>query len=69
MTPFYRVQERTDRDRIAEMTALANGEAPPPADQEMTRFTTAAMHDADVLRAMAEMNLCLATPEEVSPGR
>jgi hypothetical protein len=65
VTPFYRVQERTDRERIAEMTALAAGEEPRPADPEMTRFTSAALHDADVFRALVEMNLCLATPEEV----
>lgn len=54
-----------DRARIAEMTALRNGVEPPARNSAMDRFTIAAGHDADVLRALIETSLCLALPQEV----
>lgn len=50
--------------RVAEMEALRDG--PPPApDPSMTRFTTAAIRDAELFRALLEILMCLAPPQEV----
>ena len=65
VAPFYWNQINADRYRIAEMTAMRDGLEPPPPDQRVTRFTSAAMHDADVFRGLMETVLCLATPQQV----
>ena len=65
VAPFYWNQINADRFRIAEMTALRDGVDPPPPDPQVVRFTSAAMRDADVFRAMMETVLCLATPQQV----
>jgi 2-polyprenyl-6-methoxyphenol hydroxylase-like FAD-dependent oxidoreductase len=65
VTPFYRHQVAADRVRVAEMNALMDGTPPPPPNPVAARFLAAAMHDADVFRAMLESVLCLALPQEV----
>jgi hypothetical protein len=63
--PFYRAQCAADDARIAEMAAAARGEPlPPPAGPEPA-LAAAAMHDADLFRALLETATCLAQPEEV----
>jgi 2-polyprenyl-6-methoxyphenol hydroxylase-like FAD-dependent oxidoreductase len=59
--PFYRAQVRADEARLAEMTAVASGAEPPPADP----FGVAALYDPHLFRALLETAFCLATPEEV----
>jgi flavin-dependent dehydrogenase len=54
VTPFYRNQVAADRARIAEMTELRAGLAPPAAPSVMARFVAAATRDADVFRALIE---------------
>lgn len=63
--PFHLQQVRADDARIAEMAALARGEQPPPADAGAAALGVAAMHDAEVFRALLETAFCLATPDEV----
>jgi flavin-dependent dehydrogenase len=69
VAPYYRNQVRADRHRLAEMLALRDGSAPPAPDPMMARLLAAAGTDGDVFRAFAETRMCLATPQEVSPGR
>jgi 2-polyprenyl-6-methoxyphenol hydroxylase-like FAD-dependent oxidoreductase len=63
--PYFWNQIAADRERIAEMDALRAGEEPPPADPDWSALDRAVMHDADAFRAMLELRLCLATPQEV----
>ena len=63
--PYFWNQIDADRARIAEMDALRAGHAPPPPDPRTTALERAVMHDADVFRAMLEVRMCLATPQEV----
>ena len=65
VTPFYRNQIAADRARIAEMNALSEGTIPPAPNPAIARFIKAALHDADVFRAMFETVLCVALPQEV----
>jgi 2-polyprenyl-6-methoxyphenol hydroxylase-like FAD-dependent oxidoreductase len=65
VAPFYWNQIAADRGRIAQMTALRDGVAPPAPDPHLTRFVTAAMRDADVFRGFLETITCLATPQQV----
>jgi 2-polyprenyl-6-methoxyphenol hydroxylase-like FAD-dependent oxidoreductase len=65
VAPFYRNQIAADRVRVAEMNALMEGIPPPPPNPVVSRFLAAAVHDADVYRAMLETVLCLSLPQEV----
>jgi flavin-dependent dehydrogenase len=65
VTPYYRNQIAADRTRMAQMVALRTGAPLPPPEPMSMRFLTAAMRDADVFRALLEVNLCLALPQEV----
>jgi len=63
--PYFWSQIDADRARVVEMDALRAGDAPPPPDPRTTALERAVMHDADVFRAMLEVRMCLATPQEV----
>jgi 2-polyprenyl-6-methoxyphenol hydroxylase-like FAD-dependent oxidoreductase len=63
--PFVRNQLAADRARIAEMAALREGSAPPPADPRSRAIGAAMMRDPEIFRAMVELNMCLALPPEV----
>jgi flavin-dependent dehydrogenase len=65
VTPFYRTQIAADRARVAEMRALEEGQPPPSPDPVMTRLLFAASQDADVLRGVIEIAMCLSLPHEV----
>ena len=65
VTPFYRTQIAADRARVAEMNALEAGLPPPPPDPVMARLLFAASQDADVLRGVLELAMCVALPQEV----
>jgi 2-polyprenyl-6-methoxyphenol hydroxylase-like FAD-dependent oxidoreductase len=65
VTPFYRSQLATDRIRIAEMNALADGTPLPAPHPVLSKFFAAAYRDADVFRAMVESYTCLTPLEEV----
>lgn len=65
VTPYYRNQIAADRTRIAQMDALRAGGPLPPPHPATARFLTAAMRDPVVYRALLEINLCLALPQEV----
>jgi 2-polyprenyl-6-methoxyphenol hydroxylase-like FAD-dependent oxidoreductase len=65
VTPYYRHQLVADRARVAEMNAIRQALPPPPGDPVMGRFLAAAMHDADVFRALLETVTCLALPAQV----
>jgi hypothetical protein len=65
VTPFYRNQIAADRARIAEMNALSEGTPPPAPNPAIARLAKAALHDADVFRAMLETVLCVALPQDV----
>ncbi|MCA6125261.1 FAD-dependent monooxygenase [Bradyrhizobium sp. WSM 1704] len=65
VAPFYRNQIAADRARIAEMNALEQG-LPMPAPNPVTaRLLAAAGEDADVLRGVIEIAMCLALPQDV----
>ncbi|MDN5004863.1 hypothetical protein QY048_28825 [Bradyrhizobium sp. WYCCWR 12677] len=63
--PFYRNQIAADRVRIAEMNALEAGMPMPAPNPVMAKLLLAATEDADVLRGMVEIALCVALPQEV----
>jgi hypothetical protein len=64
--PFYREQCAADDARIAEMAAVVRGEpVSAPADGRPAALAAGAMHDADLLRALAESTTCLAHADEV----
>lgn len=65
VTPFYRNQLAADRARIAEMDAIRAGTQPPPPDPRQVALLTAAMHDPEVFRGLAEILTCLALPQQV----
>jgi 2-polyprenyl-6-methoxyphenol hydroxylase-like FAD-dependent oxidoreductase len=63
--PFYRNQIAADRARIAEMSALEEG-LPMSAPNPITaKLLLASSQDADVLRGMIEIAMCVALPQEV----
>jgi 2-polyprenyl-6-methoxyphenol hydroxylase-like FAD-dependent oxidoreductase len=70
VAPFFRNQQRADRERIAEMEAHRDGTPVPTPDRTMARLWTAAMVDADLFRGLMSTITCLAFPEEVlaAPG-
>ena len=63
--PFYRNQIAADRARIAEMNALEAGLPMPAPNPVMAKLLLASSEDADVLRGMIEIALCVALPQEV----
>jgi hypothetical protein len=65
VAPFYRNQIVADRARIAEMNALEEGLPVPAPDPVMAKLLVAASQDADVLRGMIEIAMCVALPKEV----
>ncbi len=65
VAPYYWNQIADDRLRAAEMDALRDGRPPPPADPIMSRLAAAARYEADAFRAMLEIRMCLALPQEV----
>ncbi len=65
VAPYYWNQVAADRARIAEMTALRDGVAPPPGEPQRPTLFTAATRDPDVFRAFMETVMCLALPQEV----
>ena len=65
VTPFYRTQIAADRARFAEMNALEEGLPLPPPDPVMAKLLFAAPQDADVLRGVIELAMCVALPQEV----
>ena len=65
VTPFYRTQIAADRARVAEMNALEAGLPLPPPDPVMATLLLAAPQDADVLRGVLELAMCVALPHEV----
>lgn len=65
VTPFYRTQIAADRARFAEMNALEEGLPLPPPDPVMAKLLFAAPQDADVLRGVLELAMCVALPHEV----
>ena len=65
VTPFFRNQITADRARIAEMNALEEGAPLPPPDPVMARLFLAAREDADVLRGVLELAMCVALPQEI----
>jgi 2-polyprenyl-6-methoxyphenol hydroxylase-like FAD-dependent oxidoreductase len=65
VTPFYRTQIVADRARVTEMNALEEGLPLPPPDPVMAKLLFAAPQDADVLRGVIEIAMCVALPQEV----
>lgn len=63
--PYFWNQIHSDRERIAEMEARRGGREPPSPEPTMVAIVNAAMHDADVFRALLELRMCLALPDEV----
>ncbi|MGY3492333.1 FAD-dependent oxidoreductase [Bradyrhizobium sp. USDA 4502] len=63
--PFYRNQIAADRARIAEMNALEAGTPMPAPNPVMAKLLVASSQDADALRGMIEIAMCLALPQEV----
>jgi hypothetical protein len=50
---------------MAEMSALRNGEEPPPVGSVAAAMFGAAMGDPEVFRGLLEVTGCLALPDEV----
>ncbi|GLR88840.1 hypothetical protein GCM10007857_55530 [Bradyrhizobium iriomotense] len=63
--PFYRNQIAADRARIAEMNALEEGMPVPAPNPVMAKLLVASSQDADVLRGMIEIAMCVALPQDV----
>jgi 2-polyprenyl-6-methoxyphenol hydroxylase-like FAD-dependent oxidoreductase len=63
--PFYRNQIAADRARIAEMSALEEGLPMPAPNPVAAKLLLASSQDADVLRGMIEIAMCVALPHEV----
>ncbi len=64
--PFYRNQIAADRARIAEMNALEAGMPVPAPNPVMAKLLVASSQDADVLRGIIEIAMCVALPQEVT---
>jgi 2-polyprenyl-6-methoxyphenol hydroxylase-like FAD-dependent oxidoreductase len=69
VAPWYRLQVKADRRRVAAIDAAREGRAPahPQDDEDNLRaaLAVAAPHDADAFRAMMELVVCLALPNEI----
>ena len=65
VTPFFRNQIAADRARVAEMKAFEEGLPLLPPNPIIARLLFAASQDADVLRGVIELAMCLALPQEV----
>lgn len=65
VAPYYWGQIAADRTRLAEMTALREGRPWSPPDSMMSRLVNAARYDADAFRALLEILMCMALPQEV----
>jgi 2-polyprenyl-6-methoxyphenol hydroxylase-like FAD-dependent oxidoreductase len=65
VTPFFRNQIAADRARVAELNAFEEGLPPPPPHPVMAKLLFAASQDADVLRGLIELGMCVALPQEV----
>jgi flavin-dependent dehydrogenase len=65
VTPFFRNQIAADRARVAEMNAFEEGLPVSPPNPIIARLLFAASQDADVLRGVIELAMCLALPQEV----
>jgi hypothetical protein len=57
--PFYRNQIAADRARIAEMNALEEGMPAPAPNPVMAKLLVASSQDADVLRGIIEIAMCV----------
>jgi 2-polyprenyl-6-methoxyphenol hydroxylase-like FAD-dependent oxidoreductase len=69
VAPWYRLQVKIDRPRVAAIDAAREGrELPPTSDEELQLIRAlgaAGPHDADAFRALMEIVSCLALPEQV----
>jgi 2-polyprenyl-6-methoxyphenol hydroxylase-like FAD-dependent oxidoreductase len=65
VAPFYRNQIAADRARSAEMSALEAGMPVPIPNPVMAKLLFASSQDADVLRGVIEIAMCLALPQDV----
>src|SRR5579862_1216210 len=65
VTPFFRDQISADRLRLAEMTALREGQPWAPPDSPMSRLASAAAWDPVAFRAFLATVFCLALPRDV----
>ncbi len=69
VAPWYRLQVKFDRARVDAIDAARNGHAPKPMDDETAKLVgglgMAAPYDGDAFRAMMEMVVCLALPDEI----
>jgi 2-polyprenyl-6-methoxyphenol hydroxylase-like FAD-dependent oxidoreductase len=65
VAPFVRNQIAVDKARIAEMDAIRHGRPAPQADSQMAKLIIAAGADPDAFRALLEIFLCTALPQEV----
>jgi 2-polyprenyl-6-methoxyphenol hydroxylase-like FAD-dependent oxidoreductase len=65
VTPFFRNQIAADRARVAEMNAFEEGLPVPPPHPVVAKLLFASSQDADVLRGVIELAMCLALPQEV----
>jgi 2-polyprenyl-6-methoxyphenol hydroxylase-like FAD-dependent oxidoreductase len=63
--PFYRNQIASDRVRLAQMGAVAEGREPPRDESPQARFAAVAPYDADLFRNLLELIQCRALPQEV----
>jgi 2-polyprenyl-6-methoxyphenol hydroxylase-like FAD-dependent oxidoreductase len=63
--PFYRNQLAADRARIAEMNALEEGSPMPAPNPTFAKLIFAAAQDADVLRGVIEIAMCVSLPQQV----
>lgn len=65
VAPFYWSQITADRARFAAMDALRRGEEAPPPEPPAAAIAGAMQRDPDVFRAMLEVAMCMALPDEV----
>src|ERR1700754_797599 len=69
LRPWYDSTVRIGRGRMAEMTALRNGETPAPPEHIGARvgkaLPVAMSRDDEVFRAAVEINACLSLPSDV----
>lgn len=65
VAPFYWDQVKADRARAAQMDALREDDDPLPPDRTTAALAAAAIRDPDAFRAVLEIAMCLALPDEV----